>query len=260
MVTVRLIADFLEEFAPSELAEDWDNVGLLVGDDRQQVASVMTCLTITPPVIAEAVEHGAGLIVAHHPLPFRALKRLTRESHDGGMLLDLIAAGIAVYSPHTAFDSAQQGINQQLADGLQLVDAAPLVPGETTLGSGRWGTLRAPISLGELAQRAKTFLRIDGLHLVGEPDRPVTRVAVACGSAGELLDAARQQQCDALLLGETQFHTCLEAEAAGIGLVLAGHYASERFAVQQLAVVLAEAFADTNIWASRVEQDPLSWV
>ncbi len=127
-LTVADVARFFDAFAPPALAEEWDNVGLLVGRSDQPIGRVMTCLTITPASAREAVEAGAQLIVSHHPLPFRPLKRLTADSGEGGLLLELIGAGIAVFSPHTAFDSARQGINQRLADGLELVDVAPLVP------------------------------------------------------------------------------------------------------------------------------------
>jgi len=76
---------------------------------------LMTCLTITPASAAEAVAGRADLIVSHHPLPFRPLSRLTSETSEGRLLLELIGAKIAVFSPHTAFDSAQDGINQRLA-------------------------------------------------------------------------------------------------------------------------------------------------
>jgi putative NIF3 family GTP cyclohydrolase 1 type 2 len=85
-------------------------------------------------------------------------------------------------------------------------------------------------------------------------------VAVACGAAGELLDAARRAGCDAMVVGETRFHTCLEAEAAGIGLLLPGHFASERFAVEELAGILARQFPELEVWASREERDPVRWV
>ena len=125
MPTIQTIAAFLEEFAPSRLAAEWDNVGLLVGDSRAAVARVMTCLTITPASAAEAVRGRADLVVAHHPLPFAALKRVTSETTAGRLLLGLIAARVAVYSPHTAFDSAPAGINGRLAAGLGLRGVVP---------------------------------------------------------------------------------------------------------------------------------------
>lgn len=261
MHTINDVARFLYEFAPPYLAESWDNVGLLVGRAGDRVERVMTCLTITPESAAEAVARDAQLIVSHHPLPFRPLKRLTDETSEGRLLLELMAARIAVFSPHTAFDSAQQGINQRLAAGLALSEIAPLVPGEQLgAGSGRWGVLDAPLRLDELARRVKTLLAIDNVQAVGVLDAAVRKVAVACGSAGEFLAPAAAAGCEVLVTGEVRFHTCLEAESRGMGLVLAGHFASERFAVEQLADVLAAQFPALEVWPSQREKDPLHWL
>ena len=260
---VHDICQFLDEFAPPRLAEDWDNVGLLVGDSARSVNKIMTCLTITPDSAAEAVGGQADLIVTHHPLPFHPLKRLTTESVPGRLLLQLIEASIAIHSPHTAFDSAAAGINQRLAEGIGLQEIQPLVPlsaDEEQLGAGRYGRLADPLSLSAVAARLKQQLAISGLHQVGPAKQLVNKVAVACGSAGEFLGAARQCGCSLLVTGETSFHTCLEAEATGVALLLPGHYSSERFAAEQLAELLAAEFADLDVWASRSEQDPLRWV
>jgi dinuclear metal center YbgI/SA1388 family protein len=263
MSTCAELCAFLDSFAPPALAEEWDNVGLLVGDRAQKVERVMTCLTITPAAAAEAIRERADLVVTHHPLPFKPLKRLTADEPTGRMLLDLIRAGIAIHSPHTAFDSAAAGINQQLAEGLGLKQIQPLEPAEglaAGLGSGRWGQLATEQSLGQLAARLKQFLKIGGLHVVGNLQMPLSRVAIACGSAGEFLDVAIQRGCQVLVTGETRLHTCYEAEARGVALLLAGHYASERFGVERLAEVLAGRFPALKIWASRDERDPLTWL
>jgi dinuclear metal center YbgI/SA1388 family protein len=261
MLTVADVAAFLDEFAPPVLAESWDNVGLLVGDFKQSVRRVMTCLTITPASAREAVAEHADLVVTHHPLPFRPLTRLTSETSEGRLLLKLIEAKISVFSPHTAFDSAQEGINQRLATGLQLAQIEPIVPiGEAGQGAGRRGRLPAAISLTELAARIKRLLAIEYLQVVGPLDRSVRHVAVACGSAGEFMTPAKAAGCDCLVTGEVRFHGCLEAESLDIGLVLAGHFASERFAVEELAGVLTGRFGSLQVWVSQQESDPLHWL
>ena len=103
-------------------------------------------------------------------------------------------------------------------------------------------------------------MKIDGLHVVGHLQQPIQRVAIACGSAGEFLDAAIQHGCQVLVTGETRLHTCYEAESRGLALLLSGHYASERFGVEQLAKVLAGQFPALTIWPSRDEADPLVWL
>ena len=262
MTTIQQICDFLVLFAPPRLAADWDNIGLLVGDSGREVNRLMTCLTVTPESAEEAIQEGANLIVSHHPIPFRPLKQLTTQTTTGRLLLSLISSGVAVHSPHTAFDSAAAGINQRLAEGLGLVDIRPLVESidMPNVGSGRHGKLPAPTSLSDFAQCVKSFLRVSGLHMVGQPDRELAAVAVACGSAGEFLSAARDARCQLLVTGETSFHTCLEAQATGMALILPGHFASERFGVENLASVLAAQFPTVRVWASKRETDPLRWL
>src|SRR5947209_11124530 len=115
MQKLATVIRYLEQFAPPALAEDWDNVGLLLGDPAADVHRAMTCLTVTPECAAEAIEAQAQLIVTHHPVLFRPVKRLTTATAEGRMLLDLVRAGVAVYSPHTAFDNTRDGINDALA-------------------------------------------------------------------------------------------------------------------------------------------------
>lgn len=261
MQTVETIADFLEQFAPRRFAAEWDNVGLLVGDGNSPVERLMTCLTVTPDTAAEAVDAEAGMIVTHHPFPFRAQKRLTTGTPTGRMLLQLIASGVAIYSPHTAFDSAIEGINQRLAEGLGLKEIQSLIPDEAGPGSGRWGRLVSRrIKLSKMAERVKKFLSVDRIQYVGDLDQPIRSMAVACGSGGEFLRQARKLGCDAMLTGETRFHTCLDAEAAGVALLMPGHFASERFAVEYLADVIAKQFPDLEVWAARRERDPIGLI
>src|SRR5205085_5011578 len=126
MLTVAAIVEELMRLAPLPLAADWDNVGLLLGDRAAPVERLMTCLTVTPESAAEAVESGVQLLVTHHPILFKAVKRLTADTVEGTMLLPLIRAGVAVYSAHTAYDDARDGINETLARRLGLEGVAPL--------------------------------------------------------------------------------------------------------------------------------------
>jgi dinuclear metal center YbgI/SA1388 family protein len=124
--TVGTIARFLDQFAPPDIAAEWDNVGLLLGDRAASVRRVLTCLTLTPDVATEAIDKKAELIVTHHPILFRPVNRLTADTVDGKMLLGLSRAGIAVYSPHTSFDNTGGGINDALARRAGLSDIKPL--------------------------------------------------------------------------------------------------------------------------------------
>lgn len=273
-MTVDDVARFLDQFAPADLAESWDNVGLLAGDRNAPVSKVMTCLTITPASAEEAISAGAELIVSHHPLPFHPLRRLTTDTPEGRLLCDLLAARIAIYSPHTAFDSTTGGINDRLAASLGLVDIQPLVVLKESVttpvvsgrdvvslrGAGRFGRAADSTTVEALAARVRQFLGVGQIQAVGDIQRVVKKVAVACGSAGEFLVPAHAAGCQLLVTGEVRFHTCLEAEALGMALLVVGHFASERFAVEVLAGVLAKQFPSLSVWASRQESDPLRWL
>lgn len=260
MVQVQDICVFLEKFAPGKLAETWDNVGLLLGRRDAPVRRIMTCLTLTQAVAAEAVKRDVQLIVTHHPILFRGAKRLTDRTAEGRIVLTLIESGIAVFSPHTSYDSAGQGINQQLAEQLGLRGIAPIransdLPG---LGAGRWGILETaePASefLGKVMEvTGATFLQTT---LAG-PDR-IQRVAIACGAASEFLDDAVRCGCDTFVTGEARFHSILEAQAAGVNLILTGHYPSERPAVEELAGILGEQFPGITCFASEEDRDPVT--
>jgi len=117
VTTIKKVCGFLDSFAPTRLAEDWDNVGLLVGDPEIEAEKVMTCLTVTPESASEAIEKNVDLIVSHHPLPFRPLKRLTTETVASRLLWDLVRAGVSIYSPHTGFDSVSRFNQVRVRDG-----------------------------------------------------------------------------------------------------------------------------------------------
>ncbi len=265
MIRLQDVVSFLREFAPPEFAEDWDNVGLLIGDPADEIRSALTCLTLTPNVAEEAISQNAQLIVTHHPVLFRPVQRLTAETSEGRMLLSLIRAGISVYSPHTSYDSAADGINAQLARLFELRDVQPLRPKATLtseaqpIGSGRWGSLSNTMSLRDLIERVKPALRVSTVQFVGDLNRQITKIGIACGAAAEFLRDATQLGCEALLTGEARFHSCLEAETANIALILPGHFATERPAMEQLANVLRSRFAELIVQASQNEYDPVKF-
>jgi dinuclear metal center YbgI/SA1388 family protein len=127
MTTVQDVSRFLQALAPISLAESWDNVGLLLGDPAASVSRVMTCLTITPSVVEEACQAKAEMIISHHPLFFKPVQRLTTQTIEGQIVWQLARGGIAVYSPHTAYDNCEGGINDQLAQLLELQAVRSLV-------------------------------------------------------------------------------------------------------------------------------------
>ncbi len=267
-VLLQTLVQHLAEIAPLSLAESWDNVGLLVGDRQATIGTVMTCLTITPEVVAEAIQRHVDLVIAHHPLPFKPLARITSDTPTGQMLLQLIAARIAVYSAHTAFDSADGGINAMWAAMLQLTGTRPLQSiaglGDESggaLGSGRCGRLPAALSLAALAElvakSVTSSVAAPPVRIVGDGVAEISKVGIACGSGGGFIGAAKRAGCQSLVTGEATFHQCLEARAHDIGLVLVGHFHSERFAMERLADQLAKSWSGISVFSSLRDTEPL---
>ncbi len=281
---LQALIDFMETICPPSLAEEWDNVGLLLGSRSAKIEKVLTCLTIDRAVVDEAIATGADCIVSHHPFPFHSGKKWTTDTTDGTLLLKLAGAHIATYSPHTAHDSAFFGINRQLAEGLGLVDVKPLYEGKlkatramldgldeidaqfleddlkgegATLGTGRIGRFEKPKSFAAFVAQVKDMLQIDRLLVVGSDAKTVSTVAIGCGAADEFAGEAATKGADAILMGEARFHTCVEARARNLGVVLAGHYATERFSAAILAERIARKFPELIVSPSVKESDPI---
>lgn len=260
MTDIQTICDFLDQSAPTALAEEWDNVGLILGDPQGNCARIMTCLTVTPESADEAVERNADLIVSHHPLPFSSTKRITTDQTPTKLIWQLAQAGVSIYSPHTGFDSAVRGINQMLCDKLKIESTKPIVPNRKDPempGAGRIGTLPAARTLGEFAATVKETFSLPRLQVVGDLDASIQRVATACGSGGSFLSKAASRGAECLVTGEATFHSVLEARARGVGMILMGHFFSERFALEELAEWLSGKFPELEVWASEKECDPI---
>ncbi len=202
----------MQRIAPLGLSEPWDNTGLLLGDPHAKVSRLMTCLTLTPASVADAIEGRAEMVVVHHPLPFKALAKITTESYAGSLLWSLATSGISVYSPHTAWDSAPQGINARLAKLLSLQDCRPLVSADQTnwpgLGVGRIGELPGSMNLDEIVaclcaaipdcrpHGVKPLLSStsESAAEIAIPTGGIRRVAIGCGSGGGLCRTQWQQR------------------------------------------------------------------
>ncbi|MFM8571378.1 MAG: Nif3-like dinuclear metal center hexameric protein [Pirellula sp.] len=259
MKPLREILVQLDQIAPLGLAESWDNVGLLAGDSAMPVERLMTCLTVTEDVLQEAISKRVDLIVTHHPIPFKPLDRVTTQTTTGRILWRAIQNSIAIYSPHTAWDNSPVGINRQLAHILQLGNLRCMQPSakpdlaSRDLGSGIVGDFATPTKISELWKRLKLAVPELQQRSSTSEDRSVSRVGIVCGAGGSLLSLANKHRCDAFVTGEATYHQVLEAQATGVAMLLMGHFASERFAMQQLARILSEAIPGIECFSSESE-------
>ena len=255
MVKISEIEQFMCETHPLKLAESWDNVGLLLGRRDRHVTKLMTCLTVSLDVVAEAKAKGVELILSHHPFPFKAANKFTDGSTEGRLLLDLLESKIAVFSSHTAFDSVRDGINAMTLKGLGLDSSAPLIPKDDLPGgTGRMSA--CDWTWEDALRRIQTFYDLKNFWGVKCGER-FRKVGIVCGSGGDFISTAKSKGVDLFITGEATFHQCVLARHLGVTLVLTGHFKSERFAMEQLADKLQAQFSSLSVFPSVVECDPL---
>lgn len=244
---IKEVVAALERFAPLPLQEEYDNSGLQIGLTESKCSGVLLCLDVTEDVIEAAISTGCNLIVTHHPLLFRGLKRIGDEGYVERCVRRAILGGVTIYAAHTNLDNAPGGVCHEMAARLNLqdvrfLDARPDGRG----GSGVIGTLPNPESPMDFLQRVKaTFSCASLLHNVG-PDTPIKTVAL-CGGAGEfLIDRAVRSGADVFLTGEIGYHRFFGYERK-MWLAALGHFESERFTIDLMHRILAEACPEVRL-------------
>lgn len=239
--TVAEICAVMEELAPLELAMEWDNVGLQLGSAAQEVNGVLVTLTVTPEVAQRAIKERVNLIIAHHPLIFKPLSQIRTDTPQGQLLSLLLKHDLAVYAAHTNLDVAAQGLNAWLARQVGLEQVEVLVPGiNPEVGLGRVGQI-GPLSLGELARNLEARWQLP-VRMVGDPEQVVSRAAVVGGSGGSCVQQAKAKGAQVLITGDVSYHHALDAQALGLAVLDAGHFATEQVMVQEVAAYLHKRF------------------
>lgn len=246
MTTVRGIEAYLYTWAPRELAAEWDNVGLLVGDPEAPVDRVLVALDITPQVVSEAAEKGCQLIVAHHPVmncAWRQVQSIRTDDRQGRALMALVRQGTAAICMHTNLDAAEGGVNDLLAEKLGLSGLEML----TEEKIGRIGTTKYELPLVEFARFVVKSLGCNGLRYV-DAGRPVHRVAVGGGACGSYIPQALAAGCDTFVTSDLRYNDFLDTE--GLNLIDAGHFPTENVVCSALRERIQQAFPEVQVICS----------
>lgn len=264
MAAVNEIYQVIDRYAPFSTQMSFDNAGLLVGRGESRVTKILLALDITVPVIREAKEMGAELIVSHHPVIFDPVKRIVAGDPVGDKLMALIENGIAAICAHTDLDLAKGGVNDALAEALelkelQILEPVGTAPDGTPYGLGRIGIRETGCTLEEFARTVKERLGANGIRYV-DVGRMVRRVAVGGGSCGSCLEEAWRQGCDVLVTADVKYDVFLDAKARGIGLIDAGHYPTENVVLPKLEKLLRSAFPQIEIRQSRIHKEVFSYL
>lgn len=236
---VKEMLNFLYSAAPEKLAQDFDNVGLLVGDGEAEITGVMVSLDCFDEVIDRAEDLGANLIVTHHPIIFSPLKTVTAD----GLVYKLIAKGISVISMHTNLDQTEGGVNDALCDALGLYDIEPLAVSDSF--AIRIGCLDQPEDPYLFARHIKESLGGTVKFVAG--NRDIKTVAVCSGSGADFLPKALSAGADALVTADVKHHLFIEACNCGLSLYDAGHFNTEDVIVSVLCRDIACAFPDISV-------------
>lgn len=260
----------LEALAPLALAEGWDNVGLLLpGAQGRSVGRALLTIDTSAAVVEEAVSSGADLLVSYHPPIFSGLKRLRRDVHGEAGVLRLVEAGLAVYSPHTALDAAQGGMNDWLAGLIGAGAAVPLLPCAPTLarpseGAGRRLALSEPATLDVIAGRVRASIGAPYLRVAASAKHAggatIASAAVCAGAGGSLFEKLAPGSVDLLLTGEMRHHDVLARVESGTSVLLAEHTGSERGYLPTLRDRLASICPAVEWIVSTRDREPLAIV
>jgi dinuclear metal center YbgI/SA1388 family protein len=248
--TLASVLDVVDSLWPERGAEEWDAPGLVVGNTDHAVSSIHLMVDVTPESISEAVEGGADLIIAHHPLLLRGVTSVAESTYKGRLVAQLIKGGVALYSAHTNADVVPTGTSARLAELLGLVDTAPIVasisPGH---GMGSVGVLPEPQSLYDLAVTLGELLpqTAIGPVVAGDPLRMVSRVSLCAGSGDSLLGHDAVLGSDVYITSDLRHHPASEFTEqsklqGGPALINISHFAAEwlwlEVAAEQLRLAL----------------------
>lgn len=242
VVTVDNIINLLDEMAPPELAESWDNVGLMLGRRNKPVRKLLLALDMTQETMTQALAKKADMLITHHPAIFHKLGNVTDADWQQELLLQLAENGVAVYSAHTNLDCVANGVNNVLAKRLRLQDADVL---DTVSGLGRIGEVAQPSNLHDFAVFVKKALQADYLT-VGDAGRKVKRVAVCGGAGADLIGLALAQGADTLVTGDVKYHEAQQAVFSGLNIIDAGHQPTELPVLDDLADRLSLRFTEKH--------------
>lgn len=261
-IKINAIKNYFEEIAPQFLAEEWDNVGLILGSMNIEINRVLVCLDVTRAAAEEAVRLKANMIISHHPIIFKGMKIIDENEPKGAVIYTLIKNNISVFCAHTNLDVADLGVNEELAKCIGLINLKNLRNYKTdkntgkTYAMGKFGELENSLSLPAFIAFVKNKLSAGNVRLVGSLDREVKTVAVFCGSFDEDYSGFLKSNADVLLTGDLKYHVASDMKEMGLCVIDAGHFNTEKVIIPSLVKRLNKTFPQTEFIASSMEADP----
>lgn len=237
----------LDQIAPFDSADVWDNSGLLIGNPDREVDRVLLALDLTEEVMNEAIDEGFDLVVTHHPLIFNPLKKITTETQTGKLVMKLIENKIALVAMHTNLDrSFSQGINRFVGDALEL-NQIKVLEGEDQIGYGVVGNLAKSKTLLEMAQNLKSLFNQETLKVTnGDLDKVISRIAFCSGASADFIQQALSEHADLYITSDLKHHESQMVNGTKMTLIDVGHYESEAVYLERLKSLMDDLIIDKN--------------
>lgn len=264
-IKVKEFHDVIEKIAPSILKENYDNVGLMVGDLDQQIGNILVAMDCTMEVIEEAVEKGCNFIFTHHPLLFIKPATITTETLKGKKILKLIKNDIVLYSAHTNLDVVYNGINDYAAkiigyDSIEIMDKSKINGFQKHSGIGRILELKEEMLLKDLCEKVKKIYSSETLKYSGSEEWRIKRLALINGSGQDYFSLAKDMGVDCIITGDTTYHFVSDLVEEGVAIIDAGHFETEwtafKMVVNNLEKKLSDIGFNGNVIFSEVCRSP----
>ena len=234
---VKELTNWLDGRYPADMAEHWDNVGLLVGDDEAEVHHVLLALDLTEKTLDEAISAGADMIITHHPMIFEGQKKINNHSFTGRRILSVIKHNIQYYAMHTNYDvlgmAELSGKIMDLQNG-EVLDVTYTDEEGNPEGIGRIGNLEKDMTLEECCVYVKHRLELGSLKVFGDMQKKVHRLAISPGSGKSSIAVALEKGADVLVTGDIGHHDGIDAVEQGLAVIDAGHYGTEYIFIEDM--------------------------
>ena len=245
-MTVGDITAVLEQFAPLGIQEQWDNSGLLIGSPSDPVTAVLVGFDCTPELISEAVEKGCDMVVTHHPLIFKGLKRINAQDPVGAAVMQAVRHGVAVYAAHTTADKVIAGVSGAMARRLALKNVQILVPeADECVGLGCIGEFPKPMDGQEALRYVKEQFSLRVIRSSKPLETPIRKVALLGGSGGSEAEVARAKGAQLYITADVSYHQFFTPD--GFMIMDIGHFESE---VEIVDILLAQIRKNFPTFAS----------
>lgn len=248
MLKAKNIIEMMENWAPTELAEEWDNVGFQIGEYDKEINKILIALDIDHRVVKKAVEENFDMIITHHPFIFQGIKKINNLNYDGKIIIDLIKNNIVIYNAHTNLDQAIGGVNEELSNLFDLENSKTIVNSEenTQKGYGKVGNI-GKIKLEDYLEKIKTILDVKKITVFGDVEKEINKVALIGGSGGGFIEEVAETGADLFITGDIKYHDAQKAEKLDLILIDAGHYHTEKIILPVIKERLKELNKDLEV-------------